>query len=126
MGLLESVRNKLEAQVFNKLGSTATLVTYSSPTYDKWGDLQTASSASSDITIVPYNLFAQRISYQPFGTMEEGDSDNVVPYDTTINVKDKVTLLGTEYEVKAIEDYILQGGKLAIFVRLAKIQTGNG
>ena len=115
------VREKLANKVFNKLGSSTVLEAWSSTVVDKWGDSTPAYESSTSITTVPYNLFDYREEFRPFGDLQEGETDMVVPYDTTIDKKDKITLLGTEYVVKERESYVISGGVVAYVIRVAKI-----
>lgn len=120
MGLVESMRDKLDVKVFNKIASTGTLIT-ESVTYNDYGDKVISAESSVSISIIPYNFFTGRLNYQSFGTLDEGDMDIIVRYDSTINTKDKITFNSTDYEVKAVEDYFLLGGSLAKAVRVTKL-----
>jgi hypothetical protein len=121
MALKDSLRNKLQVKVFDKIGSDATLYTESSITYDEYGSKIEGTESEETIKIVPYNLIGSKVNYVSFGDLEEGDTDAVVPYDTTISIKQKVKLNDIEYEVKSIEDYLIENEKVAIAIRLAKI-----
>jgi hypothetical protein len=119
MALIDSMRNRV-AVAFTKVGSTAELYTQTSTSYDEYGTEYSQVESSASIDIVPYNLFGGRINYQPFGDLNEGDSDAVVPWDTSISVKDKLTLNSVEYEVKNKEEYLVKNVFVAIAIRITK------
>ncbi len=125
MSLTEKFRTKLEKKVFanGKLASDATFYIESSASYDEYGAKINVAETSTSIRIVPYNLFAARVNYLPFGDLNEGDMDAVVPYDTIVTIKQKVSLLNVDYEVKAYENYLVENGIVAVYIRLSKIQS---
>jgi hypothetical protein len=122
MTLTAKFRNKLDKKVFatGKLASDANFYAETSASYDEYGAKINVTETYTSVRIVPYNLFAGRVNYTPFGDMDEGDMDAVVPYDTTVTLKQKVTLLGETYEVKQFENYLVENGIVAVALRLAK------
>lgn len=120
MASAQSIKNKLETKVFNKLGSTVSVSAYSA-SYSKWGDETISYGTASSVTAIPYEYFPGRINYQSFGNLEEGDVIIIFPHDTTIDVRDKVTYSGSDYEVKEVEKFPLEGEVVAIACRLSKI-----
>ena len=124
MGLSDKFINKLAKKVFatGKLASSATFYAESSAAYDDYGAKIDVAESGSTVKIVPYNLFGGRINYVPFGDLDEGDMDAVVPYDTSVSLDQKVTLAGTNYRVKSYENYLVEDTVVAVAIRLAKIQ----
>ena len=114
-----SVRNKLDSKVFIPYGKTVTFISKSSPTYNIRGELDTETSTSSDLAIVPYNLVTNRQSFEKFGPLEEGDFDAAVRYDTVINVDDEIVLDTIYYKVKEIAEEHLKE-IVVIIIRLIK------
>ena len=119
MSRLTSARNKIQKKVFDDLAGTATLQSITLVT-DKWGDATETIASSTSIKIVPYNLFGFRKNYQPFGDLAEGESDAVIPYDTSFDINDKIILDGTTYLLTNSEEFVLQGGVLAFTIRISK------
>jgi len=123
MSLDTKFRNKLEKKVFatGKLASDASFYSKDSISYDEYGSEINVTETSTSIRIVPYNLFGGRVNYLPFGDLQEGDMDAVVPYNTTVFMKQKVTFKSVDYEVKTFEDYYVENNMVAIALRLSKI-----
>ena len=120
MALIDSMRNRV-AVAFTKVGSTAELYTQTSVSYDEYGAEYSQVESSASIDIVPYNLFGGRLNYQPFGDLNEGDMDAVVPWDTVIVTKSKITLNSVNYEVKQFENYLVDNENVAIAIRMTKL-----
>lgn len=118
----ELIRTKLQTKVFDVIGKTVTLISKSSPTYNTRGELESSTTANSSITIVPYNIFTERESYQRFGDLEEGDLDAAIPYTVTVNKDDVITMEGQNYTIKDIEQNYLPDNVVTI-VRLTKEQN---
>jgi len=121
MTVLSRVQNKLATKVFAKLGSTVGQEAWVSSVEDKWGDTTPTYASSVDITVVPYNLIKSAESFHSFGDLQSGEVDVVVPYDTTVSKKDRLTFKTVPYLVKEHEDYIILDGVAAYVIRLAKI-----
>ncbi|WP_298752993.1 hypothetical protein [uncultured Arcobacter sp.] len=121
MSRATSIQNKLAAKVFNGLGSTGVLSTISTSVKDKWGDGTITYSTGTSIKIVPYNMIDERQNFQPFGDLNENEMDAVVPYGTSVNVNDKITLRSVDYKVIEKGAYTLLDEELAWVLRLAKI-----
>jgi hypothetical protein len=88
---------------------------------DKWGDKEKSYTSEGTLKVVPYNTFAKRTSYEPFGDLQEGETDMVFQYDSGVdtgwiiqNVNDDLMI------IKDIEDYPYQGGVLVKIARLTK------
>ena len=118
------VRSKLQTKVFAKLGQTITIQNYASQTTDKWGDATVTYATGSSVTAVPYNYVKEQLAWESFGDLQDGETMIVVPYDTTIGPKDKVTFDGDTWYVKQIEDFPMGDGTtnlvVAKGVRLAR------
>lgn len=96
MAIQDEIRADLETEVFNEFGKTVTLINRTTPIYNTWGDVEDYADDSASITAVPYDIFWDRKSPQPFGELKEGDMAMAVPYNTTVN-KDDIFLIESEY-----------------------------
>lgn len=125
MSLTTKFRNKLEKKVFGtgKLASDATFYEKSTVAYNERGEEIGTTETGTTIRFVPFNLIAGRVNYVPFGDMEEADTDAVVPYDTTVFIKQKVSFQGIDYEIKYFENYVVESNIVGIALRLAKIKA---
>ena len=121
MSLLTSIQNKIQTRVFDRIGSSATLQTVASSTIDKWGDATPTYNTGVSITYVPYNFIAGRENHLQFGDLKENETDAVLPYTVSFNVKDKITFDGVDYQVEEKESFPFADGNLAFAVRLSKI-----
>lgn len=117
------IRAQLDVKIFNdpNVASDATMVNVSAQTYNTRGDLETSTETNVAIKVVPYNYFTSNLSHQAFGELNDGESDVVLRYDTSVTQKDKFTLLGETYEVQRVEDYILGNSAIAKVMRVKKL-----
>lgn len=121
MTIATNIINRLEIQVFNKLGSDGTLVHKGTPTYNDYDEITgTTGDTTSTIKFVPYNLIEPRGTYNSFGDLQEGESDAVIPYNTTISIDDTISYGSDTYLIRQIEDYVLQNTTVAYVIRLYK------
>ena len=116
------IRNKLDEKVFPIMGKTVTLISKSAPVYDERGEIVNGTDSSESITIVPYNVFDNRQSFNQVGTIKEGEMECVFRYDQVVNVDDVVVMEGIRYEVKTVNPNYLPGNVATICV-LMKEQT---
>ena len=107
---VSSVRNKLQAKVFDKLGSNITIEAYSSDVTNKWGDATTTYAAGTSSQAVPYNYLKQQLRWQPFSDFQEGNVIIVVPYGTSVSPNDKITYDGQTWYVRQIEEFPMGDG----------------
>ena len=107
---VDSVRNKLQAKVFDKLGSLITIEAYSSDVTDDWGDGTITYAAGVSSQAVPYNYFKKNLRWQAFSDYQEGNVIIVVPYTTAIGPNDKVTYDGKTWFVRQIEGFPMGDG----------------
>jgi len=125
MTKLTLIRNKLDKKLFNSSAVLRSTITITPITVDA-GDFggysgQTQSEGTVDNAAgVPYNLFANRVNYQGFGNLNEGDMDCVFRYDVSINIGDKVTFNSVDYIVTQIKQIPVNDGVAAIIVRISK------
>lgn len=114
---LSNIQGKLNLKVFQGLGSTVTVrgITNS---YDVYGDKTTTSTVDTSVSAVPFYTYFSRRTYNPFGQSNEGETDMVLPYTTTIDKGYQVIFDSKTYDVVEIEKYPLQGGNIAFLVRL--------
>lgn len=117
---LEKIRTTIQSRIFDSIGSEISVESIETST-DKWGDKTETTTSTDTAKVVPYNTIASDREYQPFGILQNGETDIVVPYDTEINSKDKVTYNGEEYLVQEIEKLPYSGGNIAFVVRLRKV-----
>ena len=117
MATLASIRAKLQNKIFSTLGSQM-VVTSITTSSDKWGDQVQTSSLATSVTGVPFNYFDENKTFQPFGSMSDGEFDVVLPYDTVIDVGYKVTYDSGTWDVFGVEKFPYAGGNIALLVRL--------
>lgn len=117
----ELVRSKLENKIFTPYGQTVTLTKKTSPQYNDRGEIMSYTSSTSNIVIVPYNIFKDRKVLNTFGESKEGDFDAATQWDTDVAINDFITFKEDEYEVTQIEPSDLKEPVVTIF-RMTKIQ----
>lgn len=121
---LTALRNKIEAKVFDNLGSTFLRSAYTQGSNDKWGDNPSESYAApgTSIVAVPWLHIKNRNTYQPFGDLQEGDVDMAFKYNQTLVVNDMLysSVLSQSYLIKEIEEFPLADGLLVKVARLHK------
>jgi hypothetical protein len=117
---LAAAQDKVAVRLFDNIGTTVVYSNYAQTSTNNYGDELSTYGTSSSILVVPYSLMSKRGTYQPFGDMQEGDMDMVFKFDQTVNVKDRVTLLGTTYQVRNVEDFPIANGLLAKVARVTK------
>ena len=114
-----SVRAKLDSKVFTPYGQSCTFISKSAPVYNSRGELESETNSTGTLVIVPYNYMGDKLSYQQFGDLNEGDFDAAVRYDTTIALNDEVVFKGDNYKVKEIAEEDLKEIVVKI-IRFAK------
>lgn len=118
---LSSIRNKIGNKVFAGLGSTVVLYSDNvSGSVDKWGDKTASYTLVGSVTAVPWNLFSERESFQPFGTMDEGDLDMAFKYNQTLAIGYRAVVFGKNYLITQVEEFPLLDGNLVKIARLRK------
>jgi hypothetical protein len=118
-----SIRTKLQNKIFDKFSSTVTFINRVSPTYNTRGETEDVTTSTSSVQIVPYDVFAKRQTYEGFGTLNPGDMDAAVPYDTVVDVGTTFVFDSIGWEVKAIQKNYLSGQNIVTILRLAKTQA---
>jgi len=121
MAKQDQIRSKLASKIFTPYGKSVTLISKSSPTYNIRGELEAEATVSSSIKIVPYNIIAPNQTYQDFGTLEEGESDAAISYDTVVAIDDEIEMEGESYYIKDIQPNYLPDNVVTV-VRLSKKQ----
>jgi hypothetical protein len=116
---LAKLRDKIEVKVFQSIASDA-IITRISTSTDKYGDATTTLVSSSAIKSVPYNMIDTE-SFEPFGDLQAGELDIVLPYHATFDVDDFIDFDGNRYIIKVFEKYPYQNGTLAYAVRVARV-----
>jgi hypothetical protein len=115
-----SIRTKLQNKIFTPYGKSVTLKSQSSPVYNTRGEQESVTQTTTTITVVPYNIIANRRSYEPFGDLDSGDLEMAVPYSVSIALKDIITMDGTDYVVSQVEKNYLPDNVVTI-VRVSKV-----
>lgn len=115
------IRNKLSSKIFapNTLSGDATLKK-PTITYNDRGEEDSVTYTTSTIQAVVYNAEESRLNYEAFGDLIEGALEAVVPYDTSVEVKDTLEVEGTDYRVTSIDPNYLAGGSTAKILLLTK------
>jgi hypothetical protein len=116
---LTKLRAKIATKVFDAIGSQITVINTSSST-DMYGDATTTIVSSTTTNMVPFNM-VETESFQPFGDLQAGELDIIIPYDVVFSVDDFVDYDSNRYIIKQFEKYPYQNGVLAYAVRVAKV-----
>jgi hypothetical protein len=138
MSKASTAKARIESQIIDSLGSTATRYPFSSESLNKWGDSTPVyggtggllmpvvmpvvfqAGATESVTCVPYNAIFKRNSFQAFGDLQEGDVVMVFKDGQTLNQKDKIVYGSEDYFVRQIENFPLQDVNLVKVVLLSK------
>jgi hypothetical protein len=118
----DKVRSKLATKVFGKLGKTVTFISKTSPLYNSRGELESVTSSSSTITVVPYNITNKSLEYESFGNIQSGEMFVAIPYTQTVAINDQMVIESVTWEIKEIQENYLPGNVVTI-VRIAKVQA---
>lgn len=121
MASLTSIRNKLAAKVFNKIGSTITRTPFSSTSLDKWGDGTVTYGTAESVTAVPYDYIRDREFFGSFGELKEGEVIIIFKHDQSLSKEDKISFDSKNYRIKEIEHYYYNDGVIAKSAVCAKI-----
>jgi hypothetical protein len=122
MSRQSSARSRLASKIFSTttgIGKTVTLKSLSSPTYNTRGEVENVTTTTSSITIVPYGQVTQE-SKERFGDLQPGQVEAAVPYTVTVNLGDKITMEGSDWEIVAVEPNWLPDNIVTI-IRMAKV-----
>lgn len=118
-----SIRTKLQSKLFDRFASTTTFINRLSPTYNIRGELEDYTTSESTVQIIPYNVFSKTQTYEGFGTLNPGEMDAAVPYDTTVDVGTLFIYDSVGWEVKNIQKNFLSGQNVVTILRIAKTQA---
>lgn len=118
-----SIRTKLQNKVFDKFSSTVTFINRISPTYNTRGEIEAVATNTVSVQIVPYNVFTKQQSYESFGTLNPGEMDAAVPYDTVVDIGTTFVFDSIGWEVKNLQKNYLSGQNVVTILRLAKTQA---
>lgn len=122
MSKLIALRNKLDKKLFNlnSLGSTINIVkvTKTNGTFGGYDGTDETEGTSTNVIAVPYNRTKSSLSYNPYGTMEEGESMLAFRYDTDIDRDDEVDILGQKLYVKEVKPIPLNDGVAVIICKV--------
>ncbi len=116
------IRDKLQSKVFDRLGKSVTLISKSSPLYNNRGELESYTSTSSTITVVPYNITNKSLEYESVGNLNTGEMFVAIPYTVTVNIDDTLVIEGSSWDIKEIQENYLPGNVVTI-VRVARQQA---
>jgi len=119
---LSEFRTTLNVKIFDSVIASNLSASSLSSSTDKWGDsTDSFTSVGTILKSVPYNAFGNRLSYQPFGDLNEGDMDIVFTHDSGVQVDWVVKYVDNNlYQVKSVEDYPYGDGILVYIARLSK------
>lgn len=104
--------------IIDDYGTTVTLATQATETYSEDTGWSEGYNTGTSIEAVPYNYFTGRVNYQEYGNLDLGDVNIVIKGDVTVAEKDKVTYLGTDYFVSAVNPLPLGDTELAQILAL--------
>lgn len=107
MTLASSIQNRIDSKIFTRLGSTATRSAYLSGSTDEWGDETPTYDTAESITVVPYSYIESRQEYQPFGSLNDGETMIALKYDQSLSINDKFIWDSKTWIVKEIEEFPL-------------------
>ena len=122
MGLQDEIRSDLATELFAVIGKSVTLKSKSTPVYNNRGEEESQTFTNSNIIIIPYNLVDGRQSFEPFGDLQEGETDAAVPYTVTIKVDDIIVMEGDNWVVKDVSFNYLPDNVVTI-IRMVKEQS---
>jgi hypothetical protein len=112
---LTELRTKIADRIFTSdIKSSALVCSLVTPSINKWGDEVASYSAGSSVDVVPFLYIGNRISYQPFGDLQEGQVDFVIKYDVTIGIRDKIVWQGDNYYISEMDKSAFLGGGLVV------------
>lgn len=86
----------MQTEVFGEFGKTITLINRTTPIYNTWGDVEDYLDTSTSVVSVPYDIFWDRKSPQPFGELKDGEMALAVPYTVSVE-KEDIFLIEDEY-----------------------------
>jgi len=120
MTLLSGIQSRVEAKIFNRLGSSVVHSAYASGTTDDWGDTTSTYSTNETITTVPYNYVQSMVDYSKFGNLADGESLMAFKYNQDLNEKDTITFDTKTFIIKSIEKFPLSDGNILKVALLAE------
>ena len=124
MSDLTHIRNKIQKGVFDRLGTTAELLTTSSVATSYGGYTSGAISITStqDITVALYSSYPERNAYQPFGNITAGDFIVLMPYtlEDSVSKGTHIRYDSVTYTVHEIEKYIIDNGTVLVAARCTR------
>lgn len=114
---LTDLRNRIANRIFTSaIMSTATLASLTAESTNKWGDQLSSYSAGTSINVVPFLYVKNRLNYQPFGDLQEGEMDFVLQHTTTVRPTDKVSWQGEDFFITEVDDSAFLGNGLVVQV----------
>ena len=108
------IRIKLQDKVFTPYGTSVTLYHRGTPTYNNRGDITADSMTTSTISIVPYDVETQSMTFESLSKFIGGEFFAAIPYSVTISVGDQIVLNGDTYEAKTNLSHLLPGNVVTI------------
>lgn len=120
MVTLTSLRTILAEKVFNNtVGTDVTITPVTKGISTDGGFTPSTDGEGTPVTLkgIPYSNSTAQYFTELFGNVEDAEGTCILPYDTTINIDDKIEWLGTTYRVKDKEDFIYGNGVAAIQIR---------
>lgn len=116
MTLQNEIRADLQTEVFDAFGKTITLINRNTPIYNTWGDVEDYDDSSSSVICVPYDIFWDRKSSNPFGELKEGEMALAVPYTVTVNKEDIFQIESDYWKVVSVNKNWLPDNVVTILV----------
>ena len=116
MAIQDEIRDDLQTEVFNEFGKTVTLINRSTPIYNEWGDIEDYTDSSSSVVTVPYDIFWDRKSAQPFGELKEGEMALAVPWTSEVNKNDTFLIEGDYWKTVSVNKNWLPDNVVTILV----------
>ena len=102
MTIYQELRDQLQQDVFDVYGTEVTFIKKSLPIYNNRGEVESVTTTSSTIKIVPYNVFTQMNNTQAWGETGEGSIYAVVPHSVNVALEDNIVFDGTIYTIKEV------------------------
>lgn len=118
------VRTKLQDKIFTPYGISASLSRKTGVVYNERGEIADYGTSSTDVTVVPYDIFTDRFSHMRFGNQNEGDMDMATPWDTNVESQDEITYDAAVYKVTQIEKPRLKEHVVTLF-RMSKTEDSS-
>lgn len=120
MATVAQIRTQIQSKIFNQYGKSVVLQSAGAHTYDERGQIVAYASTTSNITVVPYDITADKQLFERYGDTHSGDLFFAVPYTVTVNIGDRITMDGFDWDIQEVVNHYLPTNLVTI-IRVARI-----